>query len=75
MILPDKYLQENDVLIGVGATLLSHLSSDANISELWDTVKESPNIGTFKRFILGLDFLFMLGLVTFHENKIKKIAK
>ena len=75
MILPDKYLQENDMLIGIGAILLSHLSSSENISELWEKVKGSPNVETFKRFILGLDFLFILGLITFSDNKIKKTVK
>ena len=74
MILPNKYIQENVALIGVGATVLSHLSFDQSLSSLWENMKNLTNVNNFERFVLALDLLFVLGLVEFKNNKIVKVA-
>ena len=73
MILPSKYLQENDALIGVGATLLNLLKEECSLSDLWDRAKHSADIGSFERFILGLDILFILGAIKEESGRIKKV--
>ena len=75
MILPNKYIQEKESLIGVGAILLENLSVESSITVLWDNVKNSSFIGNYERFILGLDFLFILGLVDIKEDKIVKVIR
>lgn len=72
MILPTKYLTEDQTFLGVGATLLENLKTPKSLSKLWDVVKNQENIGTFERFILGLDILYMLGIIIFYDGKIKK---
>ena len=74
MILPNKHLREEEALIGVGAILLTKISSSVLLSELWEQVKEISNIGNYERFILGLDLLFLLGLIKIEDNHIKKIT-
>lgn len=72
MIMPNKFLSEYDALIGVGSVLLDKLTVGKTLSTLWDETKDISNIGNFERFILGLDLLFILGLI---EVKIDKIIK
>ena len=74
MILPNKHIREEEALIGVGAILLTRISSSVLLSELWEQVKEISNIGNYERFILGLDLLFLLGLIKIEDNHIKKIT-
>jgi len=74
MILPNKHIREEEALIGVGAILLTKISSSVLLSELWEQVKEISNIGNYERFILGLDLLFLLGLIKIEDNHIKKIT-
>lgn len=59
--------------MSVGATLLQSLQVPKGISKLWDDVKNVPSIGTYERFILGLDFLFILGLIDFNEGKARRL--
>ncbi|MDX1950145.1 MAG: ABC-three component system middle component 6 [Rickettsiales bacterium] len=74
MILPNKYLREHETLIGVGSLLLKHLTVEKTLSSLWDEVKSASNIGNFERFVLGLDLLFLLGLVETKSDKIARVA-
>lgn len=74
MILPNKYIQENEAILGVGAILLSNLSQQEDISVFWDKVKELPAVDNFERFVLSLDLLFALGLVETADGKIFKVA-
>lgn len=74
MIMPNKYVQEDDALIGAGAIILSRLASEQTLSELWDNLKKSTTINTFERFILTLDLLYLLGMVEFKDNTILKVA-
>lgn len=73
MILPNKYIKENEALIGVGTILLNLLSGEKALSDLWESVKEIPNIGNYERFVLSLDLLFILGLIEFRNNKLIKV--
>ncbi len=73
MILPNKYIKENEALIGAGTILLNLLSGEKALSDLWESVKEIPNIGNYERFVLSLDLLFILGLIEFRNNKLIKV--
>lgn len=72
--MPNKYMRENETLIGVGSILLKHLSVERTLSDLWDSVKEISCVGNFERFVLGLDLLFVLGLVEINNDKLVKVA-
>ncbi|GAC19009.1 hypothetical protein GARC_2042 [Paraglaciecola arctica BSs20135] len=51
------------------------LQQDMLLSELWEETKEKENIGNFERFVLALDLLYLLGLIIFEENKIKRVKE
>jgi hypothetical protein len=70
MIMPTKYLKEDEALIGVVATFLQHIKSQRNISSLWEDVINDQTVCTFERFILALDFLFLLGFIELIDNEI-----
>tara|TARA_R110001599_G_scaffold67867_4_gene191402 strand:+ start:30315 stop:30542 length:228 start_codon:yes stop_codon:yes gene_type:complete len=74
MIMPNKYLREDEALIGFGSVVLMHISIERSLSDLWEDVKNFESIGNFERFILVLDMLFLLGLIEFEKNKIKRVA-
>lgn len=73
MILPSKYVQENESLLGLGATILRFLNKDMPLSELWECAKESLNSINFERFVLALDLLFVMGLVAIDGQLVKRI--
>ena len=66
--MPNKYLKEEDTLLGASATIFNNLSSKQSLSELWDLVKEDDSIYNFERFILSLDMLYILGCIDFDEK-------
>ena len=63
MILPGKHLPLSRSYLNVGAILLESINDKRTVSLLWDAAKERPEIGTFGRFVLGLDMLFILGVI------------
>jgi len=73
MIMPTKYQREDEVLIGLGASLMRNIPSEISLSELWENSKNMYNVGTYERFILALDMLFIMGLINFEDNKIVRI--
>lgn len=75
MILPSKYIQEDEALLGLGAKILSILYEDKALSELWEETKAQQNVSNYERFVLALDMLYVMGLIIFEDQKIKRIAK
>ena len=68
MILPDKHVNLLRSALGVGAILLSEIIEECTVSTLWENVRERPEILTFERFVLSLDVLFTLGLITYTKH-------
>jgi len=68
MILPTKYISENESLIGVGATLLAALRTPMTVSNLWERVRTESNIGTFERFVLASTLLYIVGAIEFRDG-------
>lgn len=75
MILPSKYLREDEALLGVGAKILGILRHDMPLSELWEESKAQENMSSFERFVIALDMLYIMGLIVFENHKIKRIEK
>jgi len=63
MIAPDKYTSIDSSLIGVGAAMLKMLHPSMTITALWEACRGMPSIGTFNRFVLALDLLYILGTI------------
>ena len=75
MILPNKYVSDYESLLGVGSVLLDNMTGENSLSILWERVKKFPNIGNFERYVLGLDLLFLLGLIDIKEDRIFKVGE
>lgn len=71
MILPTKHLTPGQSLIGVAAELLEHVNRPRTVNQLWELVRENESVGTFDRFVLALDVLFLVGAVELHAGRIR----
>ncbi len=75
MILPTKHIKLSNSLLSVGATLLRHIEADQTVTSLWNETRVLPEVKTFERFTLGLDFLFMLEAIDFREGLLVRLKK
>jgi len=74
MILPTKHISQNEALLGVGATVLSHLSEAMTVSGLWERIRNEPNVGTYERFILASNLLYIIGAIDIQNGLVTRIA-
>ena len=73
MILPNKHLLSQDSLIGVGGLLLTKIHpAGITVSRLWEGVRDRREIGTYDRFVLALDTLFLLGYLSMENGILTK---
>ncbi len=72
MILPTKIIHTEKSLLGIGAILLQTLSLPLSISALWEKVKTKKEINSFEFFILSLDFLYIIGAISYKDGKISR---
>lgn len=63
MIAPSKYVTTNKSILGQATAVLKSRQSGATVSELWDKVRDTEPELSYERFILCLDFLYIVGLV------------
>ena len=74
MILPTKHIPQNEALIGVGATVLARLNKPMTVSGLWEHLKDEPNVGTFERFVLASNLLFLMGAIDLKNGLLIRAA-
>ncbi len=67
-LLPNKHIPTDRSLVGMGALLLGHLDRPVNVSRLWESVKDEPQISSFGNFVLSLDYLFAVGAIEFEHG-------
>ena len=70
MIAPTKHITIDTSLIGVGAAVLRQLTEPRTITTLWESCRQISEVGTFHRFVLALDLLFLLGAVDLNDGLI-----
>ena len=75
MILPTKHINPLDSLLGIGALILERLKTTKTVTQLWDEMRDSPQVVTFERLVLGLDLLYMMGLVELDGGVIRRAGK
>jgi hypothetical protein len=79
MILPTKHIKADRALLGVGCELLPLVGRGKTVSALWDSFRKNrqryaPNAPlSYDWFILGLDFLFILGVVYYERGVIQRV--
>ena len=74
MILPTKHIAQNEALIGVGATILAQLSGPRTVSSLWEDIRAEPNVGTFERFVLASNLLYLLGAIDIQDGFLFRVT-
>ena len=73
MILPTKYIKFSNSLINVGAVLLKYIDNNHTVTALWSITRQLPEIRTFERFTLGLDLLFIIGVINFNNGLLERV--
>jgi len=74
MILPTKHIDPLDSLLGIGALILERLKTSKTVTQLWDEMRDVPQVATFERLTLGLDLLYMMGLVELDGGTVRRAA-
>ena len=70
MVMGNKIINVNDTLFVIGAVIIKNLkNSNEKIDNLYQKVKEEKDI-PFKKFILTLDFLFIIDKIEIKEKDI-----
>lgn len=75
MILPSKHVSQDQTLLGIGAFLLKELDRPRTVTSLWERARGEPTVGTFERFVLGLDMLYIIGSVCLENGLIARVRK
>lgn len=74
MILPDKHLDENRALLGVGADILRSLDHPSTVSEVWERFSEirkqsvASQPVSFDWFAKALTFLFAIHAIRVRDG-------
>lgn len=74
MIFPSKHISLVNSLLGIGSIILDSLDQPISLNKLWPKINNQINTLTFDKFILSLDFLFILGLISIKNTTIERIA-
>lgn len=72
MILPTKFIPENQSLLYIAGVLFKQLSVEHTVSDLWHKNRSSSEFGTIQQMLLALDLLFTLGLIKTNNGMISR---
>lgn len=75
MILPNKHIKTRNSILGIGATLLSNLQSPQTVTQLWEKANKVPEIESFEKFSLALDFLFIIDAIKLDKGLLQILRK
>lgn len=70
MVMGNKIFNVNDTLLANGAIVIKHLQKDEKIDNLYQKIKQEKDI-SFKKFILTLDFLFIIDKIELQKDIIR----
>ncbi len=70
MILPTKHVPLERSALGTAALLLPMLGTQPTVSELWEISVVQETVGTFDQLVLGLDLLYVVGLVKYQDGRL-----
>ena len=73
MIVPNKNIRLRNSLLGMGAQLLTVLRQPQTVSSLWGKAKNVKEINSYDKFVLTLDFLFMMNLIEYRDGLVLKV--
>lgn len=72
MILPTKHIPLRRSLLGVSAVILQTVGDGSTVTQVWDRVRHSPEVGSFGVFVLALDLLYTVGAVEMREGLLRR---
>lgn len=75
MILPNKNIMLRYSLLGAGTMILKVLKIPPTVSSLWEKIRNTDEINNFEKFVLILDFLYMMNLIDLEEGLVRISAK
>lgn len=75
MILPTKNIKMKYSLINCGASILSKLDGVSTISSIWEKSKNEEALINYEKFILTLDFLYMINAIEYKDGLIERCKK
>lgn len=73
-ILPTKHVSEHTSLLGLAGRLAGELREPCTVSELWRRARERRDPGSFARFVLALDLLYLIGVVVLDDGLLRRAA-
>lgn len=72
MILPDKNIKLEYSLLNCGAQILKILDEPKTLSEIWSNVKHFRGFTGYEKFLLVLDYLFMINAIALSDDLIMR---
>lgn len=72
MILPDKNIKLEYSLLNCGALVLESLEVPLTISALWEKLKEQKVFVGYEKFILTIDFLYIINGIENENGLIRR---
>jgi hypothetical protein len=75
MILPTKHINPLDSLLGVGALILERLKTTKTVTQLWEEMRDLPQVATFERLVFGLDLLYAMELIELDGGVIRRVVR
>lgn len=72
MILPDKNIRLEYSLLSCGATLLAEITEPQTLSLLWDKVRCNEALVSYEKFLLTLDYLYIINTITLKDGMIAR---
>ena len=75
MILPGKHMKLSRSILNVSSVLIQNINNGQTVATLYNKAISDPNIRTYEIFIMGLDLLFIFGLITLDDDGILRLKK
>lgn len=72
MILPDKNIKLEYSLLNCGALILDEIRESKTISLLWEQVKQKETLDNYEKFVLTLDFLFIINAIKLNDGFLER---
>lgn len=74
-LLPNKHVPADRSLFGIGTLVLRELNSPSTVSRVWDRLKEKPEVGSYRVFVLALSYLYAVGAVEYSQGLLSRTGR
>lgn len=73
-LLPDKYSESGETLVGVAADILATRRSGSTVSDIWTTLSGKRSDVSFDQFCDAMALLFAMGAVNIYGGELEWVA-